>query len=138
MGLFSGCSGLPVVKFGMVHGIDVIPTRHIQYRPNTRFGYQLNFDRDVGVIKIREEFFLPGPSRWDPRSSSDKTLTQNNVVRQSRDGTLRIEEFELAGYGEGGWYRSSFTLHPPYPQGAYRIRVWLNGRPPKEFNFQVE
>ena len=138
IGLFSGCSGLPDVRFGTIHGSDVIPTRHIQYRLNTRFGYQQNFDRDVGVIKIREEFFLPGPVRWDPQSSSDKTLTQHTVIRQSRDGSLRIREYELAGYGAGDWYRAAFTLYPGYPQGTYKIRVWRNGRLPKEFNFQVE
>jgi hypothetical protein len=136
--VFSGCAGSPVVRFGTVHGIDVIPTTQIHYRLGTRFGYQLNFSRDVGVIKVRQEMFLPGPARWAIDPSSDKTLTRHDVIRQSRDGSLRIRQFELAGYGAGGWFRSSYKISPGDPQGAYKIRLWLNGRPPKEFNFRVE
>jgi hypothetical protein len=135
---FSGCGGLPVVKFGAVHGTDVIPTTQIHYRLGARFGYQLNFPRDLGVIKIREELFLPGPSRWVIDLSSDKTLTRHDVIQQSRDGSMRIRECELADYGAGGWFRSSYKLSPGDPRGAYKIRLWLNGRPPKEFNFRVE
>ena len=136
--LFSGCSELPVVKFGSVHGLDVIPTTQIHYQLGGRFGYQLNFPRDVGAIKIREEFFLPGPSHWVIDPSTDKTLTRRVVIRQSRDGSFRIREFELTRHGAGDWFRASYELAPGDPQGAYKIRLWLNARLPKEFNFRVE
>lgn len=136
--LSSGCTELPVAKFGVVHGNDVIPTTRIHHRPGARFGYQLDFSRDSGVIKIRDEFFQPGRARWRLDPSSKENMTRHMVRRESADGRLRTREFELEGYEAGGWFRTSWKIEPSDPKGAHRIRIWLNGRPPKEFNFRVE
>jgi hypothetical protein len=133
----SACAQVPRVRFGLVRGIDVTETRHIPYVVGAHYGFRVDYHDSGHPMTLREQFDLPAPARFRSTSPPEQRMVS------SHGGRTLTREVQL-----GSRTRAPAEVHSLYvediqvargdPKGEYTVKLWLDGRPFKDFQFYLE
>ena len=135
--LLFGCASTTRARFGVINGIDIVETHHIPYTIGAHYGFRVDY-HDIGrPVTLREEFHSPAPVHWRSSSPSPQRMSQTS------DGKTMTREIQL-----GSHTRSPPEIHSLYvediqiargdPRGQYTVKLWLDGKPFKEFEYVLE
>jgi len=120
--------------FGLFNTIEsnqplFIPTTKVPLKPSQGYGWIIALRTNKSKIKWREEFTLPAsPERWSPEADGIQTI--------SPDGKVSVVERETSP--RHGMIYNAWLVAPGDPKGLYKIRVFIDNKLVKEFQFTVE
>jgi hypothetical protein len=128
-----GCVQTPRVQFGVLNLFQVTETRYIYYVVGSHFGFRVDYTSARRPVILREEFHLPGPAHWN---SSQKFISHAG-------GRIMIREVQLGGFTPPPpdvhtFYVEDLRISRSDPKGEYRLKLWLDSTPSKEFTFDIE
>jgi len=131
------CTQVPSVRFGLIRGVDVTETRRIPYVVGTHYGFRIDYHDTGHPITLREQFDLPAPAHFRSTSPSEQRMAA------SRGGRTLTREVQL-----GSRTASPPEIHSLYvediqvargdPKGEYSLKLWLDDRRFKDFQFYIE
>lgn len=105
---------------------EVLETKTIKHAVGSPYGWRLHVDSISEVVQVREELVLPAPGNWN-------TFGATTV---SEDKRIGVSNFNLPVYK--GTIENSWAVAEGDPKGEHTIRVWVDGVPAAEFNFEVK
>jgi hypothetical protein len=133
----SACAQTPSVRFGLIRGIDVTETRRIPYVVGTHYGFRVDY-RDTGhPITLREQFDLPAPAHSRSSSPPEQPMTSSHggrtLTREVQLGSRTVSPPEVHSL-----YVEDIQIARGDPKGQYALKLWLDDRPFKDFQFYIE
>jgi len=106
------------------------PTKAVPRVPGQGFGWVMLVRTDKPTLKVREELTAPEkPETW---GSSDPAVSKS----VSADGLTVTTEREVVPIR--GMLLSMWTVAPGDPQGRHTIRIYIDGRPVRNFEFELK
>jgi len=133
----SACTQVPKARFGLITGLAVTETRHIRYVVGTHYGFRIDY-HDIGrVMKLREQFELPGPANFRSKSPPEQFMLA------SHDRRTWIREVQMGSHTPSppeihSFFIEDIKIARGDPKGKYTVRLWLDDRPFKDFEFYIE
>lgn len=107
--------------------VAFVPTDRVPNRPRQSYGWIIRVKTGQKTVHWREEFTLPSaPAHWDKNAP--------NVL--SPDRTTSITE--RTAKPENGMLMNAWSVAPGDPSGKYVMRVYIEGRLVRTFDFTVE
>jgi hypothetical protein len=135
--LLTACAQTPRARFGLITGLGVTETRHIRYDVGTHYGFRIDYHDTGRVRKLREQFELPAPANFRSKSPPEAFMLA------SHDGRTWTREVQI-----GSTTPSPPEIHSLFiediqiargdPKGKYTVKLWLDDRPFKDFEFYIE
>jgi len=131
------CTQAPSVKFGLVHGIAVTETRHIPYIVGAHYGFRVDYHDSGHPITLREQFDLPAPARWHSTSPPEQRMLASRGGRQlTRE--VQLGSYTLAPPAIHSFYIEDVQVARGDPKGEYTLKLWLDNKPFRDFQFDIE
>ena len=135
--LLSGCASTARARFGIINGIDIVETRHIPYTVGAHYGFRVDY-HDVGrLITLREEFHSPAPVHWRSSSPSPQRMSQT-PDEKSMTREIQLGSHTPAPPDIHSLYVEDIQIAQGDPRGQYSVKLWLDGKPFKEFQYVLE
>jgi hypothetical protein len=121
----------------LVNGVQITETRRIPYTVGTHYGFRLDYHDTGHPAKLREQFDLPARAHWRSTSPPDHRLSA------SRGGRTLTREVQLGSRTAApsnvySFYIEDIQIASGDPKGQYSLKLWLDDRPFKDFQFYVE
>jgi hypothetical protein len=134
---FPVCAQVPSARFGLVNGLDIVETRHIPYTVGTHYGFRVDYHDTGKPVTLREEFHLPAPARWRSSSPSPQRMSS------TRDERTMTREVQLGSHTAAppdihSLYIEDIKIALGDSKGEYTLKLWLNDRPFRDFQFRIE
>ena len=131
------CSQVPSVRFGLINRLGITETRHISYAVGTHYGFRIDYHDTGHPVTLREQFDLPGPIRWHSTSPPEQRMVA------SRSGRTLTREVQLCSHTPAppdihSFYIEDIQIARGDPKGEYTIKLWLDDKSFKDFQFYIE
>jgi hypothetical protein len=133
----SACVQIPRVRFGLVRGIDVTETRHIPYVVGAHYGFRVDYHDSGHPMTLREQFDLPAPGRFRSTSPPEQRMVLTHGGR-TLTREVQLGSRTPAPPGIHSLYVEDIQIVRGDPKGEYTVKLWLNGRPLKVFEFFLD
>jgi len=135
--LLSGCTSTAHARFGLINGIDIVQTRHIPYSIGAHYGFRVDYHDTGKPVTLCEEFRSPAPVHWRSSSPSSQRMSR------TPDGRTMTREVQLGSHtpappGIHSLYVEDIQIARGDPKGQYIVRLRLDGKPFKKFEYTVE
>ena len=131
------CTQAPSVRFGLIRGVDVTETRRIPYVVGTHYGFRIDYHDTGHPITLREQFDLPAAAHFRSTSPSKQRMVE------SRGGRTLTCEVQLGSHTPAppaihSLYVEDIQIARGDPKGKYTVKLWLDDKPFKDFEFYIE
>ena len=131
------CAQVPRARFGVINGIDVTETRHIPYVVGTHYGFRVDYHDSGHPMTLREQFDLPATARFRSTSPSEQRMVS------SHGGRTLTREVQLGSRTQAppeihSLYVEDVQIAQGNPRGKYTVKLWLDDKPLKDFEFYIE
>jgi hypothetical protein len=135
--VLTACAQVPRARFGVINGIDVTQTRCIPYVVGAHYGFRVAYHDTGRLITLREQFDLPTPAHFRSTSPAEQRMVE------SRGGRTLTREVQLGSHTPAppdihSLYVEDIQIARGDPKGKYSVRLWLDDRPFKDFEFYIE
>jgi hypothetical protein len=129
----TACSQIQTVRFGTVEGLHVTETRHIPYAVGTHYGFRVDFHNSGRPITLREEWHLPGPAHWKSAQEFVASAGGRIMTREDQLGSRTPDPPKIRSI-----YIEDLQIARGDPKGQYRVKLSLDDKAWKEFEFTIE
>jgi len=135
--VLTACAQVPRARFGVVNGIGVTETRHIPYVVGAHYGFRVDYHDTGRLITLREQFDLPAAAHFRSTSPSKQRTVE------SRGGRTLTCEVQLGSHTPAppaihSLYVEDIQIARGDPKGKYTVKLWLDDKPFKDFEFYIE
>jgi hypothetical protein len=130
---FPACSHLPAARFGTVDGLSVAETHHIPYAVGAHYGFRVDYHDSGRPITLREDFQLPGPAHWYSAQKFVASAGGRIMTCQVQLGSRTPAPPEIHSI-----YIEDLQIARGDPKRDYRIKLFLDDKAWKEFQFTIE
>jgi hypothetical protein len=137
LALLCGCASTTRARFGVINGIDIVETHQISYTVGAHYGFRVDY-HDIGrPVTLREEFHSPAPVHWRSSFPSPQRMSQ------ASDGKTMTREIQLGSHTPSppeihSLYVEDIQIARGDPLGQYTVKLWLDGKPFREFEYVLE
>jgi hypothetical protein len=131
------CSQVASVRFGLINQLGMTETRHIPYVVGTHYGFRIDYHDTGHPVTLREQFDLPGPASWHSTSPPEQRMLA------SRSGRTVTREVQLGSHTRAppdihSFYIEDIQIARGDPKGEYSVKLWLDDKSLKDFQFYIE
>ncbi len=133
----AACTQVPSVRFGLIRGVDVTETRRIPYVVGTHYGFRTDYHDTGHPITLREQFDLPAPAHFRSTSPSEQRMVTSHggrtLTREVQLGSRTASPPEIHSL-----FVEDIQVARGDPKGEYSLKLWLDDRRFKDFQFYIE
>jgi hypothetical protein len=135
--VLSACSRVPSVRFGAINGIDVTETRRIPYVVGAHYGFRVDYHDTGHPMTLREQFDLPAPAHFRSVSPPEQRMFSSD------GGRTFTREVQLGSHTPAppeihSLYVEDIQVARGDPKGEYTLKLWLDDKPLRDFQFYLE